>query len=127
MSLRYKLRRCIMAEGGGIGPRSEIGTAAYKATPSSQLDTLRLQLNAHHGLTRAPVKRLSQALLFSPDATVSVVGPAETLIGISPPMCLQHLMIDNGMEVRGKLNADIHPKSTFGYCEKGLPNSPPRS
>jgi hypothetical protein len=74
-----------MAEGGGIGPRSVIGTAAYKAAPSGQLDTLRLHRSAHHGLTRAPTKRLSQALLFSPEPTVSVIGPADTLMGISPP------------------------------------------
>ena len=30
-----------MAESGGIGPRSNEGTAAYKAAPSSQLVALR--------------------------------------------------------------------------------------
>jgi hypothetical protein len=50
-SLGANLTNCAtMAEGGGIGPRSSKGTAAYKAAPSSQLVALRSgKTDTHHG------------------------------------------------------------------------------
>jgi len=63
-----------MAEGGGIGPRSNEGTAAYKAAPSCQLVALR---SSKSKLTTArfaslPKRSANRAFVLSPNSTVNM-------------------------------------------------------
>jgi hypothetical protein len=70
-----KLTNCVkMAEGGGIGPRSSKGTAAYRAAPAAKQVALRSgnKERSPWPLSVLPSKKSpARAFVLSPNPTVS--------------------------------------------------------
>jgi hypothetical protein len=75
-----------MAEGGGIGPRSNEGTPAYKAGSSRQLVALRI---VHHG-PKAGFRQESLPL----DLSVMALRTVGLMVHSAKSLCAYSLVID---------------------------------